>query len=42
MVKMDKILVKENVLAKTMVQLFEKIGGLQGEGSSCGTMELDG
>ena len=42
MVKMDKMLVKENVLVKTVVQVFEKIGGLQGKGSSYGTVRLDG
>lgn len=42
MIKMDEMLVKENVLARTMVQVFEKIGGLHGEGSCYGTMELDG
>lgn len=39
MVKMDKILVKKNVLERTMVQVFEKNGDLQGEGSSYGTMD---
>lgn len=42
MVKMDKILVKENVLSKTVVQVFEKIGGLQREGSRYRTMRLGG